>query len=72
MNSDPNVTGYKVYVGTAPGLYTYLGSPFVTGLAGSYMIAGLPSGQTYYFAVTAFNSFGAESALSSEVSKSIY
>jgi fibronectin type III domain protein len=72
LNSDPNVTGYKIYVGTASGLYTYPGSPFVIGLTGSYTIAGLPSGQTYYFAISAFNALGGESALSSEVSKSIY
>lgn len=72
MNSDPNVAGYKIYVGTASGLYTYPGSPFVIGVAGSYTIAGLPSGQTYFFAISAFNSSGGESALSAEVSKSIY
>ena len=72
MNSDGTVAGYKVYVGTAPGLYTYPGSPFVIGLTGTYTITGLPSGQTYYFAVSAFNSSGGESTLSSEVSKSIY
>jgi hypothetical protein len=72
MNSDPNVAGYKIYVGTVSGLYMYPGSPFVIGLTGTYTITGLPSGQTYYFAISAFNSAGGESVLSSEVSKSIY
>jgi hypothetical protein len=72
LNSESDLAGYKVYVGTAPGLYTYPGSPFVVGLTGNYTINGLPSGQTYYFAVSAFDSSGSESGLSSEVSKSIH
>lgn len=72
MNSEPDLGGYKIYVGTAPGLYTYAGSPFVIGPAGSYTISGLPNGQTYYFAISAFNHSGGESGLSAEVSKSIY
>jgi hypothetical protein len=42
------------------------------GLVGGYTITGLPVGQTYYFAISAFDYFGGESALSAEVSKSIY
>jgi hypothetical protein len=71
-NSEADLAGYKLYVGTAPGQYTYAGSPFVIGLMGSYTVSGLPIGQTYYFALSAFDSSGNESALSSEVSKSIY
>ena len=72
LNSEPDLAGYKVYVGTAAGLYAYPGSPFVVGLTGSYTITGLPVGQTYFFAISAFDSSGGESGLSSEVSKSIY
>ena len=71
-NSESDLAGYKLYVGTAPGRYTYAGSPVIIGLMGSYTISGLPMGQTYYFALSAFDSSGNESALSSEVSKSIY
>ena len=71
-NSEADLAGYKLYVGTAPGRYTYAGSPLIIGLMGSYTISGLPMGQTYYFALSAFDSSGNESALSSEVSKSIY
>jgi hypothetical protein len=71
-NSEADLAGYKLYVGTAPGRYTYAGSPVIIGLMGSYTISGLPMGQTYYFALSAFDSSGNESALSSEVSKSIY
>jgi hypothetical protein len=56
----------------ASGVYTYPGSPFVVGLTGSYTITGLPLGQTYFFAISAFDYSGAESGLSGEVSKSIY
>jgi fibronectin type III domain protein len=72
LNSESDLAGYKIYLGTAPGLYTYPGSPIVVGVTGSYTLVGLPMGQTYYFAVSAFNSSGSESGLSSEVSKSMY
>jgi hypothetical protein len=44
----------------------------VIGRMDSYAITGLPMGQTYYFAISAFDDSGNESGLSSEVSKSIY
>ena len=72
LNSETDLAGYKIYVGTASGLYNYPGSPFAVGVTSSYTITGLPSGQTYYFAISAYDSSGSESGLSSEVSKSIY
>lgn len=72
LNSESDLAGYKIYVGTTPGLYVYSGSPFSIGVTGSYTVTGLPAGQTYYFAISAFDSFGNESGLSAEVSKSIY
>jgi hypothetical protein len=38
----------------------------------SYTLNNLPGGQTYYFAVSAYDNAGNNSALSAEVSKSIY
>lgn len=70
-SSASDLTGYKIYVGTTSGQYTYPGSPIVIGRASSYTVTGLPANQTYYFAISAFNSDG-ESGLSAEVSKSIY
>jgi hypothetical protein len=35
-------------------------------------MTNLPSGQTYFFALSAYDSAGNESPLSAEVSKSIY
>jgi hypothetical protein len=72
LNSETDLAGYKVYVGTAPGLYSYPGSPIVIGRTDNYAITGLPVGQTYYFAISAFDNSGNESTLSTEVSKSIY
>ena len=71
-NRETDLAGYKIYVGTRSGSYTYPGSPFAIGVAGTYTITGLPSGQTYYFAVSAYDYSGSESTLSTEVSKSIY
>lgn len=68
----PDLAGYKVYVGTQSGLYTLPGSPFTIGLVTSYTITNLPSGQTYFFALSAYDNAGNESPLSNEVSKSIY
>lgn len=72
INSESDLAGYKIYVGTTSGQYIYPGSPIVIGRAGSYTVTGLPAGQTYYFAISAFNYSGGESGLSAEVSKSIY
>ncbi len=72
LSSESDLAGYKIYVGTAPGLYNYPGSPIAIGLANSYTVTGLPYGQTYYFAISAYNYSGGESELSGEVSKSIY
>jgi hypothetical protein len=61
------VSGYKVYVGEAPRLYT---RTINVGAATSSTVSNLTVGRTYYFAVTAYNSVG-ESAPSNEVSKTI-
>jgi hypothetical protein len=72
-NVEPDLAGYKIYVGTNSGTYSFPGSPFfVTGKVTSYAISGLPKGQTYYVAISACNSAGDESELSAEVSKSLY
>jgi hypothetical protein len=57
-------TGYKLYQGTAPGVYD---APKDVGLVTSTTVADLPPGQTVYFAVTAYNQTG-ESGFSNEVS----
>jgi hypothetical protein len=71
-NSEPDLAGYKIYVGAHSGTYSFPGSPFVTGKITSYTISNLPKGETYYFAISAYDSAGNESALSAEVSRSLY
>ncbi len=66
-DSDPSVTGYKVYLGTTSGTY---GSPFNAGIQTTYTVTGLNAGN-YYFAVTAYNSSGQESGYSNEVATTV-
>ena len=69
---DPNVesdlAGYKVYVGTAAGTY---GAPVDVGKVTTFEVINLSSGQTYYFAVTAYDTASNVSGYSNEVSKSV-
>ena len=71
-NRESDLAGYKIYVGTASGTYSFPGSAFVIGNVTSYTISDLPKGQTYFFAMSAYDSAGNESPLSAEVSKSIF
>jgi len=52
-NSGPDLAGYKVYVGTQSGLYTFPGSPLAIGIVTSHTVTNLPSRQTNFFAVSA-------------------
>lgn len=72
QNNDADLAGYKVYVGTQSGVYNYPGSPFTVGTTTSYTVTNLPKGQTYYFALSAYDTSGNESPLSAEASKSIF
>lgn len=66
-NPETDVIGYKIYYGTSSRTYS---SPIPLGLQTSYTVAGLGAG-TYYFAVTASNRDGLESAFSNEVSTTV-
>jgi hypothetical protein len=66
-SASPDVTGYKVYVGTASRTY---GAPISVGNQTSYTVTNLSAG-TYYFAVTAVNANGDESDYSNEVTTTI-
>jgi hypothetical protein len=61
------LAGYKVYYGTQPGVYTSVD----VGNVNTYAITGLTKGQTYYFAVTDYDTNGTESDYSLVVSKLI-
>lgn len=71
-NRESDLAGYKVYVGTASGTYSFPGSAFVIGKATSYTLSNLPKGQTYFFAISAYDNAGNESGLSAELSKSLF
>jgi hypothetical protein len=62
-NPDPSVVGYNVYYGGASHDYTFVYSAENSTNA---VIDGLVEGQTYYFAVTAYDEFGDESDYSDE------
>ena len=65
-----NVKSYRVYYGTAPNSYIQAkGSGVSTGSATTLSISGLQSGYAYYFASTAVNAAGQESAYSNEALK---
>lgn len=66
-NTEPDLAGYLVYHGTAPGSY---GPAVDVGLVTTYTISDLPAG-THYFTVTAYDAAGNESAPATEVSKRI-
>ena len=63
-----NLSGYKIYYGTASKNYTQTVS--VSGATTTTVDVQLAPG-TYYFAVTAIDSAGGESAKTNEVSKSV-
>ncbi len=67
-NSEADLAGYKVYVGTRSGVYTQI---IDVGIVTSYRMT-LPKGTTYFFSVTAYDRSGNESSGSAEVNRSIF
>lgn len=63
-----NIEGYKVHVGTAPGSYTRNNE---AGNQTASTVSSLTEGQTYYFAVTAYDQAGTESEFSNELSYTV-
>jgi hypothetical protein len=63
-NTDPAVAGYKLYHGTASRTYV---TPVDVGKVTQYTLTGIEEGRTSYFAVTAYDSNGNESAFSEEL-----
>jgi fibronectin type 3 domain-containing protein len=69
-NTEADLAGYRLYVGTSSGVY---GQPIqVSKSATNYVVTGLPKGQTYFIAVSAYDTTGNESQKSAEVSKSLF
>jgi sugar lactone lactonase YvrE len=67
-STSSSVSGYRIYAGTSPGVYT---RTIDTGSAATYTVTGLAYGTTYYFAVTAYDASGNESGYSNQVSRNI-
>ena len=66
-NTEPDLAGYRIYYGSAPGVY---GTTITIGMQTTYAVTNLSPG-TWYFAITAFNTSGLESGYSNEVSTTI-
>ena len=64
-----NLAGYDIHYGTAPGQYTQAITINNPGIA-TYVVSNLSPG-TYYFSISAVNSDGTESAMSSQVSTTV-
>lgn len=62
-SAEPDLAGYKVYVGRKSRKYDYA---VMAGLATEWSLEGLEPNGRYYFAVTAFNAAGNESLFSRE------
>ncbi len=62
-NPETNIAGYFVYFGPSSGNYTTITN---VGNVTNYIIAGLSEGGTYFVGVTAFNTYGLESAMTNE------
>ena len=63
VSTDPTVTGYNVYYGTAPGTYT---NSIDVGNVTTATLSNLVAGTRYYFAAKAYNSSRTESPYSNE------
>jgi len=64
-NSEPDLSGYKLYYGTSPGNYPSIKT---LGKVTTDTVTNLTDGIAYYFALTAFDTEGLESGKSNEVS----
>ena len=62
-SSSPGIAGYNIYSGGVSGIYT---NKFAAGNATNATLANLVVGSTFYFAATAYDSAGNESAFSNE------
>ena len=67
-NTEADLAGYKVYVGTSPGTYS---QTIDVGHVTTFTISDLTDGETYYVALTAYDIFANESGSSTEVSTTL-
>ncbi|HKQ39686.1 MAG TPA: hypothetical protein VJ063_16535 [Verrucomicrobiae bacterium] len=67
-NNEPDLAGYRLYVGTVPGVYA---GYVEVGTATRVRLVDLIRGMRYFFALTAYNSSGLESDFTPELSAQI-
>lgn len=67
-SADPNLAGYRVYQGVASHTYTNV---VQVGALTNATLSALTQGATYFFAVTAYDNVGLESAFSNEITYSV-
>jgi hypothetical protein len=63
-NPEPDIAGYKIYIGTASGVYPVVQD---VGQVTMQVVPGLSPSTTYHFSVQAYNTAGLSSILSNEV-----
>ncbi|MBM4138951.1 MAG: hypothetical protein FJ244_05660 [Nitrospira sp.] len=68
-NTESDLAGYKVYVGTRSGVY---GSPISVRNVTAYQLNNLTMNTTYFVVLIAVDTAGNESLHFAEVSKSVY
>lgn len=68
VNTEPDLAGYRIHYGTAPGNYS---TTVDVGNTTTYTVNGLASGMRYYFAITAYDTSGNESGFSQEISRQL-
>ncbi len=67
-DTSPGVAGYEIYWGTVSKNYSWSAN---AGAQTTYTVSSLTQGATYYFATTAYDATGNQSALSNEVSYTV-
>src|SRR3972149_2601731 len=67
-NTEADLAGYKVHIGTSPGAYS---QSIDVGHVTTFTVPGLLAGETYYLALTAYDIFANESGFSSQVRTTI-
>lgn len=72
VDADTSVVSYNIYKGTATGVCSGTPTPYATGVtAKSYTDASVVAGTTYFYAVSALNGQGGESACSAEAQAAV-
>jgi fibronectin type 3 domain-containing protein len=71
-DTDPSAVSFNVYRGLATGVCSGTPTPIVSGVATkAYTDASVTAGNTYFYAVSAVNSAGKESACSAEAQATV-